>query len=96
MTFDIIFPSFAILAGLAAAYALTKIRGVHLLVALLYAIGGAFAAFAGFLICYPLLGDTAMAFLPAPISFVLWTGFFARIVGRYIFWIRSQKIPASQ
>lgn len=78
--------------GLGLAAFLARIKGIHLLAALVFAAGGLCTAFAAYLAFYPLLEQTDYPFLPALGGFALWCGLIYRLVRHYR--LAMRRIPA--
>lgn len=66
--------------GIGLTAFLVRIKGIHLLAALVFAAGGLCAAFVAYLACYPILGETDYLFLPALGGFALWCVLIYRLV----------------
>jgi hypothetical protein len=82
--------SIGIAAGLGGLVLLLRVRGAHLMLSVLFAVGTALAAFVAHMACfYPLraagLTETAWIFAPAIAGITIWTFFFFRLCARHRF-----------
>ncbi|KQC10793.1 MAG: hypothetical protein APR62_11185 [Smithella sp. SDB] len=84
----IIYPIIVTLAIIAACYGITRIKGVWIIGALLYIIGGILSAAVAYLIFYPLFSTTRYVLIPAVIGFCIWTVLSLRLFLQHIYWSR--------
>jgi len=80
MILDIFIPFLiGAVAGCAAVYGITRLKGIWILGALLYLAGGIMVFLCAHLIFYYLVADTHYVFIPGTVGFCIWSVFIARL-----------------
>ncbi|MDD5676336.1 MAG: hypothetical protein PHC61_19340 [Chitinivibrionales bacterium] len=89
MTLDIIIYLMAAIIFFAAFYGIIRLKGVWIICALLYGMGGILSSAAAYLVFYPVFSTTHFVFLPGITGFFVWSAFFLRLFLPDKFSIRS-------
>ena len=93
MTLDIIIYTFIAILVVAACYGIPRIKGVWMIVALLYCYGCAMSSFATCLVFYLVLHNTRYIVISAVIGFFIWTILFIRLFVQNKFSVRDGLGP---
>ncbi|HPL51013.1 MAG TPA: hypothetical protein PLK01_09785 [Smithellaceae bacterium] len=94
MILDIFIPFLiGAVAGCAAVYGITRLKGIWILGALLYLAGGIMVFLCAHLIFYYLVADTHYVFIPGIIGFSLWSALCLCLLWQNVFCDEGFNVP---
>jgi len=93
---NVLSPLIGSVAGLGAVALLLRVRGAHMLLALIYAFGSALSAFFAHMVgFYPMqaasLTETAWIYVPVTFGIIIWTVLFIHLCAQHQFASKKQQ-----
>jgi hypothetical protein len=94
----IIYPIITTLAIIAACYGIDRLKGVWIIGALLYIVGGILSFMTAYLIFYPVFSSTHFVFIPGVIGFFFWSFLILQLFFQHILLSRrnSRKLKGDR